>query len=671
MSVNIFRDSTTSAVGERLSNIQDENVTAESVLLLQTNNKTDVVPISTYGKTLLNSISLAQLKADLDGSPTAVSVNDNGVGEINMTIDGDSNLRLQVKDAETNVYNELKVKPSTGNDYLSVSQSGNQSRLAPSGGGGIKLVTNSQAQGVVNTGILVAGNRTTLDSPELMLTNTSIYCDTGTTIFTKEIRANSGNGQIDIGESSTRFKDIYSITNDSTNYKIADGGSISIGSAQIWRFLDGTSSGLANHYLYQLPANKVSRFTELNSITNFLEFDTAANDINIGVLLNTNNILPNDDSTYDLGSNSYRWQNIFADELRFDGTTAKKIEFFGEGYSTGVQGSTLYFRTGTNFAFYQNGTHSNSTLDPGTGGSKLLTIEGTYMNTNNIRPLSDDDYALGTSLLKYTELHATNGTIQTSDERQKTDISPLHNGLDIINSLKPVTYKWKKNGVRIHLGLIAQDVEQTSLRNTSVFIHDKESDRKGLRYTELIAPLIKAVQELDYKFNKLNTDGVVIKEVHKLEKQDPFCNIKNLLKSMNKEEEEVKPIIDNTELELIKNNMRDLSNNYKDLSNNYNELCCKYETLDLSYNLIVQKCETMDICNNEITSKFNELCEKMDNMKHNNSHINDTDEDSDTSHNILDLIQQRLYELEKQNNKLQNKVKKQTTIINKLVKANE
>jgi len=79
----------------------------------------------------------------------------------------------------------------------------------------------------------------------------------------------------------------------------------------------------------------------------------------------------------------------------------------------------------------------------------------------------------------------------------------------------------------------------------------------------------------------------------------------------------------------------------------------------------------MDICNNEIITKYNELCEKMDNMKHNNHNNTDTDEESDTTHNILDLIQQRLYELEKQNNKLQNKVKKQTTIINKLVKANE
>ena len=46
----------------------------------------------------------------------------------------------------------------------------------------------------------------------------------------------------------------------------------------------------------------------------------------------------------------------------------------------------------------------------------------------------------------------------------------------------------------------------------------------------------------------------------------------------------------------------------------------------------------------------------------------DTDEESDGNMNVLDLIQQRIHELEKRNTKLEAKVKKQTTIINKLLK---
>ena len=584
----------------------------EQLLVVEDDSVVSATPISTYGKTLLNSISLAQLKADLDGSPTAVSVNDNGVGEINMTIDGDSNLRLQIKDAETNVYNEMKVRPSSGNDYLSIGQSGNQSKLKPSGAGGIKLESNSEA-----TGIAIAGYRTTLTSPELMLSNTSIYADTDTVIYTKEIRSNSElSGAHDIGEATKRFKTIYSNTNDSNYYKIQDAGTISIGGANpitLFRFLRGPSAGLSTDItLYQLPAAHISRFCKNGLTNNFLEFNTSTNQINIDVPL-------------------------YVDEIRFGGVTSKKIEFFGNNYSTGVQGSTLYFRSDLNYAFYKGGSHSNSALDPGTGGSKLLTIEDNVMKTNHVRPLTDNLYALGTTLLKYTELHAHNGTIQTSDIREKTGISLLHNGLDLINSLKPVSYKWKENGVRTHLGLIAQDVEQTDFRNTSVFIHDKENDKMGLRYTELIAPIIKAVQELDAKFNKLGSEGVVIKEVYKAEKREnDFSNIKKLLKSMGKPE----------------------------VKQQYEE---QIESLTIKHKIVNEKFNCVNDKYNSLLGQVEELKQVLQ-SKPEQEPEQEPEEESDNGSSVLDIIQQRLFNLEKRCTKNENKLKKITTIVNKLVK---
>ena len=67
----------------------------------------------------------------------------------------------------------------------------------------------------------------------------------------------------------------------------------------------------------------------------------------------------------------------------------------------------------------------------------------------------------------------------------------------------------EKTFVRTHFGLIAQEVEQvlkdSSLTNNDFagLIYDEDSDRYGMRYNELIAPLIKAVQELSKKVTDL------------------------------------------------------------------------------------------------------------------------------------------------------------------------
>ena len=67
----------------------------------------------------------------------------------------------------------------------------------------------------------------------------------------------------------------------------------------------------------------------------------------------------------------------------------------------------------------------------------------------------------------------------------------------------------EKTFARTHFGLIAQEVEQvlkdSSLTNNDFagLIYDEDSDRYGMRYHELIAPLIKAVQELSKKVTDL------------------------------------------------------------------------------------------------------------------------------------------------------------------------
>ena len=147
--------------------------------------------------------------------------------------------------------------------------------------------------------------------------------------------------------------------------------------------------------------------------------------------------------------------------------------------------------------------------------------------------MSDNTFDLGQSDIRFDDVFATNGTIQTSDKTKKNTIVDSDLGLSFINKLKPVSYKFN-DGTRTHYGLIAQDVE-TVLSNISKtttnfagFIKTdipdeyyeeaepnipdgkKEGDLKsaahteyGLRYSEFISPLIKAIQELTAKVEAL------------------------------------------------------------------------------------------------------------------------------------------------------------------------
>ena len=108
------------------------------------------------------------------------------------------------------------------------------------------------------------------------------------------------------------------------------------------------------------------------------------------------------------------------------------------------------------------------------------------------------------------------GAVQNrSDMRDKADVRDTVLGLDFINSLRPVDFKWdlredyeygnkdgSKKRNRFHHGLIAQEVKSACDSAGVDFGGYQDHSVKGgkdvlsLGYEELIAPLIKAVQQL-------------------------------------------------------------------------------------------------------------------------------------------------------------------------------
>ena len=112
---------------------------------------------------------------------------------------------------------------------------------------------------------------------------------------------------------------------------------------------------------------------------------------------------------------------------------------------------------------------------------------------------------LGFSTGRWDDIYADNNVIQTSDRRLKKQITPVTLGLDFINDLKPVTFKWKNENIKrnvAHYGLIAQDIIETldkhGITDLEEFggITGSEEETYGATYTEFVSILIKSVQEL-------------------------------------------------------------------------------------------------------------------------------------------------------------------------------
>jgi hypothetical protein len=126
-----------------------------------------------------------------------------------------------------------------------------------------------------------------------------------------------------------------------------------------------------------------------------------------------------------------------------------------------------------------------------------------YYNTGCFAP-SDNTLALGYGGNRWTAVYSVNGTIQTSDARDKTDVQSSRLGLNFIEHLNPVSYVWKASSSdsNRHYGLLAQEVKSAldmynaPFAGWSLSDSNDETSRQQLNYAEFTAPMIKAIQEL-------------------------------------------------------------------------------------------------------------------------------------------------------------------------------
>tara|TARA_R100001510_G_scaffold16650_1_gene14043 strand:- start:6388 stop:7590 length:1203 start_codon:yes stop_codon:yes gene_type:complete len=142
------------------------------------------------------------------------------------------------------------------------------------------------------------------------------------------------------------------------------------------------------------------------------------------------------------------------------------------------------------------------------GSANALWLHGADRKAEffgELAPFDNNSYNIGSTSKRWSVIYTSN-SVNVSDKTTKKYITDCSLGVDFINTLKPKSYKMKglneghDDYNRKHFGLIAQDLIDTEL-NDSVF-GDKDGEY-SLAYNDLIAPMIKSIQELSAKVTAL------------------------------------------------------------------------------------------------------------------------------------------------------------------------
>jgi hypothetical protein len=167
----------------------------------------------------------------------------------------------------------------------------------------------------------------------------------------------------------------------------------------------------------------------------------------------------------------------------------------GLGFDALIANSTGYNNTaiGT-FAGYTNTTgHGNTFLGYGADADSSSRINATAIGWDAV---VDSSYKVRIGNADVTQIEGAVAWSFPSDARLKTDICDLGLGLDLVLRLRPVSFAMRRGNGRTDMGFIAQDVEALLGDGYNVLgIGGDEERTLSLRPTDLIAPMVKAIQE--------------------------------------------------------------------------------------------------------------------------------------------------------------------------------
>lgn len=169
--------------------------------------------------------------------------------------------------------------------------------------------------------------------------------------------------------------------------------------------------------------------------------------------------------------------------------------------------------------FIRDQRDGNGILDPGLA-VELASFDGLdVMTARNIVPYLSNTYALGSPTAAWATVYTQFGTVTTSGMKAKEEINPMDSMTTKFASLAPKTYRYKRTvhdvdghdegaapakKIKTSMGFIAEDVAKLFPPDDYHIVDvDEKGEVVGIRYTELIAPLVSVVQDLLGRVNVL------------------------------------------------------------------------------------------------------------------------------------------------------------------------
>ncbi len=210
----------------------------------------------------------------------------------------------------------------------------------------------------------------------------------------------------------------------------------------------------------------------------------------------------------------------YNDSIGTSSTTAwvatDPLLIIGNGTGSGARANAVTVLKNGNFGI--GTTTPDNLLHVGTGtGARISlgsaeTVEDFGANTfgfnSSLLPTTDGARTLGVASNRWLTVFAVNGVINTSDARDKKNITKIPYGLSDLMKLNPVSYEWinDQEGDGNKLGLIAQEVlnviPEVVKKEENIFVNEttgqmqrKAVARYGIYYSDLIPVLIKSIQE--------------------------------------------------------------------------------------------------------------------------------------------------------------------------------
>ncbi|WP_267402095.1 MULTISPECIES: tail fiber domain-containing protein [unclassified Chryseobacterium] len=194
----------------------------------------------------------------------------------------------------------------------------------------------------------------------------------------------------------------------------------------------------------------------------------------------------------------------------------------GSGYNTDYTGTSSSIRSNSTQAFSGTTMGSNMTF--------FTVANGTNTAAQRMILTHDGNVGIGTSTP--TSLLSVNGSADKpgggswgtfSDRRVKKDINEFKDGLNVINQLKPVVYKYtEKSGYtdlnKEYVGFIAQEVEKAAPYMVNVMDDSAKSglkDKRELDESALTKILVNAVKEQQKEIELLKTQVKELLELNK------------------------------------------------------------------------------------------------------------------------------------------------------------